>query len=129
MPLSPIRARIIRKVTQSKRDIPHFYISVMVDMTAAAAYREAGGKKLSFNALLMRAIVAGLQGEPSLNVIFTEAGYVPHKSIDIGLAVETPEGVLIAVIEDVAGCDDTALMDRIGSAVEAVRQVGTASSP
>ncbi len=50
----------------------------------------------------MRAIVAGLEGEPSLNVSFTEAGYVPHKSVDLGLAMETTEGVLIAVIEDIA---------------------------
>jgi pyruvate dehydrogenase E2 component (dihydrolipoamide acetyltransferase) len=121
-PLSPIRARIVRKVTQSKREIPHFYVSLMVDMTAAAAHREAGGKRVSFNALLMRAIVAGLQAEPSLNVALTEAGYVPHKSIDIGLAVETPEGVVIGVIEDVAHCDDAALMNRIGAAVDALRR-------
>ena len=54
-------------------------------------------------------------------MIITEAGYVPHKSIDVGLAIETPKGVLIAVIEDVAGCDKAALMNRIGAAVEAVR--------
>ena len=41
--------------------------------------------------------------------------------INLGLAVETPKGVVIAVIEDVAGCDDAELMDRIASAVEAVR--------
>ena len=88
----------------------------MVDMTAAAAYREARGK-LSFNALLMRAIVAGLQGEPSLNVIFTEAGYAPQVDRHVW-PWKRPKAWLIAVIEDVAGCDYTALMDRIGSAVE-----------
>ena len=80
MPFDPIRAQIIRKVTQSKREIPHFYVSLTVDMTAATAYRESRGKKVSFNALLMRAVVAGLAAEPSLNVAITEAGYVPHKS-------------------------------------------------
>ena len=78
-------------------------MSIMADMTAALTYRESRGKKVSFNALLMRAIVAGLEAEPSLNVTITDVGYVPHKSIDVGLAIETPKGVVIAVIEDVAG--------------------------
>ena len=108
-------------MTQSKREIPHFYVSVTVDMTAAMAYRESHGKKVSFNALLMRAVVAGLEAEPSLNVAFTDAGYVPHKSVNVGLAIETPKGVVIAVIEDVAECDDEELMGRMAAAVEAVR--------
>jgi len=125
VPFDPVRAQINRKVAQSKREIPHFYVSLAVDMTAALAYRESHGKKVSFNALLMRAIVASLAAEPSLNVTITDAGYVPHKSIDVGLAIETPKGVVIAVIEDVAGCDDVALMDRIAAAVEAVRSGNT----
>jgi len=121
VPFDPVRAQINRKVTQSKREIPHFYVSVTVDMTGAAAYRESCRQNVSFNALLMRAVVAGLQAEPSLNVAFTDAGYVPHKSVNLGLAIETPKGVVIAVIEDVAKCDDAELMDRMASAVEAVR--------
>jgi pyruvate dehydrogenase E2 component (dihydrolipoamide acetyltransferase) len=127
VPLSPIRGRIVRKVAQSKREIPHFYVNVAVDMTAAAAYRDAHGKRASYNALLMRAIVAGLQAEPSLNVSFTEAGYVPHQTINIGLAVETPEGVVIAVIDDVAPCDDAELTRRMAAAVEALRRGDTAA--
>jgi pyruvate dehydrogenase E2 component (dihydrolipoamide acetyltransferase) len=69
----------------------------------------------------MKAVVAGLEAEPSLNVAFTDAGYVPHKSVNLGLAIETPKGVVIAVIEDVAKCDDVELMDRIATAVAAVR--------
>ena len=125
VPFDPIRARINRKVTQSKREIPHFYVSVTVDMTVAMAYRESHGKKISFNLLLMRAVVAGLEAEPSLNVTFTDAGYVPHKSVNLGLAIETPKGVVIAVVEDVANCDDVELTDRIASAVEAVRSSDT----
>ena len=125
MPFDPIRAQINRKVAQSKREIPHFYVSVTVDMTAAMAYRESHGKKVSFNLLLMRAIVAGLEAKPSLNVTFTDAGYVPHKTVNLGLAIETPQGVVIAVIDDVAQCDDVDLMNRMASAVEAVRGGGT----
>ena len=125
IPFDPVRAQINRKVTQSKRDIPHFYVSVTVDMTSAIAYRESHNKKISFNLLLMRAVVAGLEAEPSLNVTFTDAGYVPHKSVNVGLAIETPKGVVIAVIEDVANYDDVKLTDRIASAVTSVRDGDT----
>ena len=121
VPFDPIRAAINRKVSQSKREIPHFYVSLSADMTGAIAYRESHGKKVSFNALLMKAVVAGLTAEPSLNVAYTDAGYVPHKAVNLGLAVETPKGVVIAVVEDVAGCGEEELTGRIASAAEAVR--------
>jgi pyruvate dehydrogenase E2 component (dihydrolipoamide acetyltransferase) len=121
IPFDPIRAAINRKVTQSKREIPHFYVGVAADMTAATAYRESRGKQVSFNALLMKAVAAGLEAEPSLNVTYTDAGYVPHNSVNVGLAVETPKGVVVAVVEDVAGCSDEELTGRIASAAEAVR--------
>ena len=47
----PIRLQINRKVTKSKQEIPHFYISSQVDMTAAVAFREARGKEFSFKTL------------------------------------------------------------------------------
>ena len=96
-------------------------------MTAAAAYRASHNKTISFNLLLMRAVVAGLQAEPSLNVAFADAGYAPHKSVNVGLATETPKGVVIAVVEDVDKCDDVELTKRIASAVEAVRGGDAAS--
>ncbi len=115
----PIRLQINRKITKSKQEIPHFYITAQVDMTRAAALREAQGRAFSFNALLMKAIVAGLQIEPSLNVQYTDAGLVPHKAINIGLAIETPKGVAIAVVDDVAKQDLAALTGKIKALVKA----------
>lgn len=118
----PIRLQINRKVTKSKQEIPHFYIAAQVDMTSAVALREAQGRTFSFNALLMKAIVAGLQAEPSLNVQYTDAGLVPHKAINVGLAIETPKGVVIAVVDDVARQDLAALTGKIKALVEAGRE-------
>lgn len=115
----PIRLQINRKVTKSKQEIPHFYIAAQVDMTRAAALREAQGKTFSFNALLMKAIVAGLQAEPSLNMQYTDAGLVPHKATNVGLAIETPKGVVIAVVDDVDKQDLTTLTGKIKALVEA----------
>lgn len=116
---NPIRLQINRKVTKSKQEIPHFYIAAQVDMTRAAALREAQGRTFSFNALLMKAIVAGLQTEPSLNVQYTDAGFVPHKAINVGLAIETPKGVVIAVVDDVDKQDLATLTGKIKDLVAA----------
>ena len=117
----PVRLQINRTVVKSKREIPHFYIGTQVDMTRAVALREARGRKFSFNALIMKAIAAGLVAEPSLNMEYTDAGFVPHKAINIGLAIETPKGVIIAVMDDVVQRNLVALTDGMKAAIEAVR--------
>ncbi|HIJ64839.1 MAG TPA: 2-oxo acid dehydrogenase subunit E2 [Candidatus Hydrogenedentes bacterium] len=124
IPFSAVRKGIIRVVTQSKREIPHYYLETTVDMTAAVAGRENAasvGEKVSFNALLMKAAAAGLEAEPGLNVAYSESGYMPRASVDIGLAVETPEGVVIPVIENVVDLDLAELSARIDACVAAAR--------
>jgi pyruvate dehydrogenase E2 component (dihydrolipoamide acetyltransferase) len=103
-PFTNIRKQINRKVTESKQQIPHFYIQSWVDMTRASAFRQtpsSQGTKISYNALLAKAIVAGLKVEPSLNTAYTPEGYKSNSDINIGMAIETPQGVIIAVIENV----------------------------
>lgn len=101
-PFTNIRKQINRKVTESKQQIPHFYVQRWVDMTNAAAFRQipsSRGIKISYNALLAKSIVAGLAAEPSLNTAYTPEGYKPNSDINIGMAIETPQGVIITVIE------------------------------
>jgi len=117
----PIRMQINRKVTKSKQEIPHFYIASQVDMTRAVALREAQNRTFSFNALLMKAIVAGLEAEPSLNMQYTDAGLVPRNGIKVGLAIETPKGVVITVVDDIYKQDLTILTGKINILVEAGR--------
>ena len=117
----PVRLQINRKVVKSKQEIPHFYLAVQVDMTRAVALRQARGGAFSYNALLMKAIIAGLQTEPTLNAQYTPAGLVQHQDINLGLAIETPKGVVIAVVEKADQSDLTALTDRIKGLVEAGR--------
>jgi len=103
-PFTNIRKQINRKVTESKQQIPHFYVQSWVAMTKAAAFRQipsSKGTKISYNALIAKAIVAGLEAEPSFNTTYTPEGYKPNSGVNVGMAIETPQGVIIAVIEDV----------------------------
>ena len=119
-----IRQKINATVVQSKQQIPHFYVQAMVDMTGAVAYREKHadkGDKISYNALLAKAIVAGIEAEPSLNNGYSEKGLVPRKAIDVGLAIETPRGVVIAVVEGVDRLDASAISKEMLADIEAAR--------
>jgi pyruvate dehydrogenase E2 component (dihydrolipoamide acetyltransferase) len=103
-PFTNMRKQINHKVTESKQQIPHFYVQSWVDMTRASAFRQipsSQGTKISYNALLAKAIVAGLKAEPSLNTSYTPEGYISNADINVGMAIETPQGVIIAVIQNV----------------------------
>jgi pyruvate dehydrogenase E2 component (dihydrolipoamide acetyltransferase) len=125
IPFASARKQINRAVVQSKQQIPHFYVGISVDMTAAAAWREKQaqqGRKITYNALLIQAVAKGLADEPSLNYAYSDAGYIPRHGVNIGLAVETPQGVVIAVIENADRYDTAALSDKINADVTAARE-------
>jgi pyruvate dehydrogenase E2 component (dihydrolipoamide acetyltransferase) len=116
IPFTNIRKQINRKVTESKQQIPHFYLQSWVDMARADEYRaehSQPAKKISYNALLAKAVVAGLTKEPALNVTFTPEGFKPNTAINVGLAIETPQGVIIGVIDNVDSKDAATISDEI----------------
>jgi pyruvate dehydrogenase E2 component (dihydrolipoamide acetyltransferase) len=120
VPFTNVRKQINLKVTESKQQIPHFYVQRWVNMTNAAAFRQrpfSRGIKISYNALLAKAIVAGLVAEPSLNTAYTPEGYKPNSDINIGMAIETPQGVIIAVIEKVDQKDAARISDEMNQIV------------
>jgi pyruvate dehydrogenase E2 component (dihydrolipoamide acetyltransferase) len=124
IPFDPIRLQINRTVVKSKQEIPHFYVGVVIDAARLIAYRqrcEAQGQKLSVNAVLMKAVAAGVAAEPSLNVAITDAGYVRHGSVNVGLAIETPKGVVIAVIDNVDQVEAVEISVQIRKRVAIVR--------
>ncbi|MBU4286269.1 MAG: 2-oxo acid dehydrogenase subunit E2 [Verrucomicrobia bacterium] len=124
IPFDPVRLAINRTVVKSKQEIPHFYIGATIDASRLMAYRQrhsAQGQKLSVNAIFMKAVARGLAAEPSLNVAITGTGYRRHPSVNVGLAIETPKGVFIAVVEDVDKHDIVELSAQIGKLVAIVR--------
>jgi pyruvate dehydrogenase E1 component beta subunit len=105
-PMSPMRKIIAKRLTESKQTIPHFYLTIDVDMRAAARVRaEYNGsvdetRKISFNDMVVRACVLALEKHRGLTsrldgeVIKTPAG------INIGVAVSLDEGLIVPVVKD-----------------------------
>src|SRR5690606_2576353 len=81
IPLTPMRKAIANSLTQSKQTVPHFYLTLDLQMDALLALREkmnarlaANQKKLSVNDFVMRATALALAEVPDANVHYTEQG-------------------------------------------------------
>ncbi len=108
-PLSRMRQTIARRMTESKQQAPHFYVTVEVDMTEAMRLREQLNAqleeeaRLSVNDLIIKAAAKALLKFPRLNSAFAGDRLRVFKAVNIAMAVATPEGLLAPVIHDAAG--------------------------
>ena len=122
VPFSKIRQRIAARLTRSVRDIPHFHLFIDVDMTPARAWRAAfndgADHKVTVNDLIVKAAAAALLKYRGLNAHASPDGLVLKKSINIGVAVSTPEGLLVPVIENA----DTMDLAAIGRAARQIAE-------
>jgi pyruvate dehydrogenase E2 component (dihydrolipoamide acetyltransferase) len=105
-PMSTMRKVIARRLTQSKQTIPHFYLTLDVDMRAAARLRSeynAGAgddRKASFNDLVIRACVLALEKYPAVNSRLEEETIKTPAAVNLGVAVSLEEGLIVPVIRD-----------------------------
>lgn len=108
--LSKMRQTIARRMTQSKQQAPHFYVTMRLDMTEAVRLRErlnevaeSDEDKLSINDMILKAVAMALQKHPQLNATLTEDGIQQHEQINLGVAVALEEGLIAPAVTDVAG--------------------------
>lgn len=101
VPLTRMRRRITEVLIASKAPVPHFYVSMDVDMEAAMVLRqqmnkslEAESIRISFNDLVVKAAALALKKFPNLNASFAGDKIVRHGDINIGVAVSTEAGLL-----------------------------------
>jgi pyruvate dehydrogenase E2 component (dihydrolipoamide acetyltransferase) len=111
-PLSPMRKTIARRLAESKRTVPHFYLTIDVDAGGLATLREQinaelapkGDEekpfKVSLNDLLIKAVAAALVRVPECNAQFTEEAILVHKRVDISVAVAIPDGLVTPVVRN-----------------------------
>ena len=105
--LSNMRKTIARRLTESKQQVPHIYLTVDVQLDKLLKLRaelnaglEARGVKLSVNDLLIKALAVSLVQVPKCNVMFTPDQLVSFHRADISVAVSTPEGLITPVITE-----------------------------
>ncbi|MFI0371145.1 dihydrolipoamide acetyltransferase family protein [Actinomadura sp. 1N219] len=105
VPLNRFRKVAARRLTESKREAPHFYLNREVDAEPLLAFRarlnEARAPvKVSVNDLIVKASATALREHPAVNVSYTEENLLFHKRVHVGIAVAVEDGLLVPVIKD-----------------------------
>jgi pyruvate dehydrogenase E2 component (dihydrolipoamide acetyltransferase) len=103
--LSNIRKTIARRLTESKQQIPHIYLTVDIQLDALLKLRgelnaglESRGVKLSVNDLLIKALAQALIEVPECNVSFAGDQLLKYSRADVSVAVSIPAGLITPII-------------------------------
>ena len=95
------------KMLLSKQTIPCFYLNIQVDMTEVVKLRarlnKTGDVKLSFNDFLIKAVALGLRHYPIMTGQLDGEVIQLAPTIDVGLAIATPQGLVAPIVKDAAG--------------------------
>lgn len=111
VPLSKMRRVIARRLGESARTIPHFYVTATADAENLVQLRTdlnaqlvaAGRPKVSINDLLIRASALALREHPLVNASYIDDAsgeMLVHHRINVGVAVASGAGLVVPVIED-----------------------------
>jgi len=105
MPVAPMRKIIAERMTYSKQNIPHFSVVIDVDMSLVVALRKKlnnnGSSKVSYNDILMCACAVAARDVPGMANIWGGDKVIQLGSLDYGLAVSIPEGLIVPVVRGV----------------------------
>ena len=107
IPLTQMRKTVARRLTESLGPVPHFFLTIDVDMTRALAARKrvnellaARGAKASINDLVIKAAAVALTHHPECNAWWQGDAIRRFNRVHIGVAVAVPDGLITPVVRD-----------------------------
>jgi pyruvate dehydrogenase E2 component (dihydrolipoamide acetyltransferase) len=102
-----MRKTIARRLTESKQQVPHIYLTVDVRLDALLKLRgelnaslESRGIKLSVNDMLIKALALTLIEVPACNVSFAGENMLQYSRADISVAVSVPTVLITPIVTD-----------------------------
>jgi len=101
--MSKMRQVIARRLTESFSGIPHFYVSVSVDMTDLMQFRQElknKGKTFTVTDFILEAVALSLVENPVVNSYTDGASVSLRSSVQLGMAVSVPDGLVVPVIKN-----------------------------
>jgi len=104
---SSMRRTIARRLTESTQTIPHYYLTIDVDIGPLMDARKAmnseleeEGEKVSLNDVIIKATAMALRRHPEINVSWTDKEVLYHQVVDISVAVAVEDGLMTPVVRD-----------------------------
>jgi pyruvate dehydrogenase E2 component (dihydrolipoamide acetyltransferase) len=104
IPLTAMRRTIAKRLAESTGPIPHFYLTVDLDVTLMQSLRqqfnEIEGVRVSLNDFIVRAAALALRHHPNVNASWSDDAIHLHGDVHVGIAVSTPEGLITPVVRN-----------------------------
>lgn len=103
---SGMRKTIARRLVEAKQTVPHFYLTVDIELDALLAMRKQvnaavpEGVKISVNDMIILASAKALIDEPDTNASWAGDAILKYQSADVAVAVATDGGLITPVIRD-----------------------------
>jgi pyruvate dehydrogenase E2 component (dihydrolipoamide acetyltransferase) len=104
-----MRKVIARRLSEAKSTIPHFYVSMDIELDAMIAIQEQlnakapardqpGAYFITINDFVIKGTAAALRRVPEVNASWTDDGMVFYDDVDISVAVAIPDGLITPII-------------------------------
>ena len=133
--LSGIRRAIANRMSASKREAPHAWTMVEMDVSGLvalrewekAAFAEREGVKLTYLPFIVKAVVESLKENPVLNSVWDGDRVILRKRINVGVAVDLEDALIVPVIPDADELNILGLARKIDDLVRRARarELGT----
>ena len=105
VPVNRLQRITAERMLKSKQEIPCFYLTVKVDVTALVARRTqinaAGDVKVSYNDFIMKAVATALEKFPLMTGQLAGDAIKLADAIHVGLAISVPDGLVAPLVKDV----------------------------
>lgn len=109
VPFKGIRKVIAERISESAYTSPHVTLMSEIDMTGVVTLREKllpvveelVGLRISYNEIILKATAVALKQNPDMNVSLIEDEIIYHSDVNIGMAVDTPNGLIVPVLKHV----------------------------
>lgn len=122
--LTRIQAVGARVLSASWNTIPHFVQMMRVDMSRALAARKAlnaSSTRVTVTDVISAAAVLALKENPRVNASYGDGERIIYDQINLGIAVDTPDGLLVPVIHDAGALDVAGISARAAELAERAR--------
>jgi len=104
LPLDAMRKTIARRLTASKQNVPHFYLTAHLNVDALLELRRqisaASGHKVSLNDLIVKAYALALREVAAANVAWAGDRLLQFERVDVGVAVAVAGGLVTPIVRD-----------------------------
>ncbi len=110
VPHTTMRKVIAQRLTESKQQVPHFYLTVdceidlllkaRADINAKAPEKGEGAYKLSVNDFVIKAAAVALRRVPAANASWSNEGTLLYETVDMSVAVAIPGGLITPIIRN-----------------------------